>query len=273
MINPKNNTWLPALTVVAVLITSCGSGETENENEDPFAGRDVEVKSTFCTLTSFGEEGTPGSAKLVFDKGRISAATIISEDGEEDDVIYTIDDEGRVDGFTSTNNGAAILIYNDMNQLVQMEGKEGINHVGYVNNRRDQVTKQMTFVEGVPLMSKDFVYDDFNRVIEIQFFDNNNVVTERKSIEYDDKKNPFIGLGLLVNPYEMALGYSTANGPNNITKITTTFVTDSDYQVDGKTAMAGETSVQEFTMEYNEQGYPVTITDGNSSMELTYDCE
>ena len=273
--------------MISVLSLSLGllaCGGTSNEKSAAADGsksaESPKKSGKTCQLKSFrffaGHPKSPqGRTKKTvnyeYDKsGKIIKA--VAEGDEKDVGTYTYDEKGRLSvcdippNKNNQNKGLNATYVYEGDRLVEIKGGGVISPRSFVYNEQGLIWKQITSFNGKPYSTTTFEYNDQGDPVKATTTSNTVKAVKPKimmayELTYADKKNPFIGLSI-GNSTELFLGYPVGNH----TKLL----------VDKKSLTKGGMQAKEQKFEYNDQGYPVKITDPSDPetgiSTLSYDC-
>lgn len=285
MLRKCHSALLTGLLIIG--LSACGGEQSETNSEGDSATIEKEestpkqedLSTVECDLAGFSFVLGDRERSLSMEyEGELLVGAVMREKGSlaEQRVKYEYDGKGRLTGVSLDGDSRADYVYNDEGQVARVDGSGNLMSRAFVYDDDGRITTQTTFFNGNPYNTLQFGYDDEGVLRTVALIDKNNEAVETKSLEYDDKKNPFRNTGPWVNSTEMLLGYPVGNCPNNIVKITTTYDKKTAYQVNGKIREAGETSVQERAFQYNAQGYPEKITlnrnGATQDINISYNC-
>ena len=103
--------------------------------------------------------------------------------------------------------------------------------------------------------------------VESNEYNLENELAKTNVFTFDNKNNPNIGFGIMLNSFEMIFGYVIGNYEHNLVKIETTYHLPSKWE----SKEAGDEETRIFEYEYNEYGYPVKQP-GDNEVTYTYTC-
>ncbi len=258
---------------------ACGGG-SDKSAEDPIkAGNDSPENACSITEMKFSLGQQQRSIKIIYDGSRVKQISLnIDGKPSEQQVAFGYDTDGRLKTVKDLLNKSGMKYhYDGQGRLLSIEGEGNLSNRTFEYNEQGQIIKQSTVMNGKPFAVQEFEYDEAGQPVVSKIFDTQGALSHTTTFEYDDKYNPFVGLGAFMNSMELMLGYPIGNYGHNITRMTTTYSQKSKWKIDGSYKNPGEQVEKSLFYEYNAEGYPVKVTrnkggDRENQTTMTYNC-
>lgn len=270
-----------AFGFAALLMAACGgesSNSTENgEDSEEVVELEVEKKTCYLTAMEFELMNKERTIKFEHENGKVSSSKLfVQGEDKNQDSKYERNENGQL---TQIMTGASILkyVYDSQGKLMSIDGGGNFNTRTFEYNAEGQIVKQVTMFGSKPYMTHLYEYNEEGLPVMVTILDKSGAETDVSEITYDDKRNPFKGMGASSNSMEMMMGYPVGNCEHNVINIKKTYKKKSSYKIQGKYKMPGDVDENEITFEYNEDDYPVSMSrksgENTRTVTLSYDCE
>jgi len=270
------------LPISLFILVSCGDQSTDADDKTGSTDQPVEdgVAKKNCHITSMSFKLGDKDRVLKFEYkeggGLSKVETLVNGEDLNQTMAFNYHENGKIQAFLSGSIIAA-YVYDDDGKVLKINGEKGLNTRTFEYNSEDQIIKQITMFGTNPYMTHEYKYDANGQPIEVSVFDKSGELTEVNTIKYDDKINPFVNKGALVNSMEMMLGYPVGNQAHNITSISKEYKKKTNYKVGGEFKEVGDVDENKIEYRYNENDYPVSMSrlrnGEKTTMTLEYDCE
>jgi len=237
----------------------------------------VEVPAKNCQMKAFTQSYGLGKQIFTFDyKGSILQQVNVKADGQEagQQVVYSYDGQGRVDSIRA-RPGKSFLkyIYDAHGKLVRIEAGGSFMPRKFSYNSQGQLNKQETVFNQKPFTTTEYTYDAQGNAVEARIFDQSGKPEQTLTFRYDDKANPMVHSGALVNGLEILYGYPVANSLHNLVEVTTTYHKNPGYRVNGEEIKTGSKQTKAMVYAYNQQGYLVSLNKEKTAIGWQYTCQ
>jgi len=262
---------LTLIILISLCLSSC-SNETEEVDETviPESPEPAKINPYSCSMNYYSQVGPNNSmeARVKANNGKVHSIIVKNTDKEPFKIQYDYNGDGTLAQYQLIETTARYY-YSNNGQLIAIDGEGDINRLEFQYNDEGLISQQKVFIKDAPIQSQDFEYNEEGKPIKLMSYDAVGVFYESIEFTYDDKVNPFKGLGLYGNIIERKFGYPIGNFENNITSVIKT-------SYDSKGLI---TSTNKSTMEfsYNEKGYPtavvITTKKGDLKLKMEYDCD
>ena len=211
---------------------------------------------------------------LNYEKDYLTNAIITSDWKKGSDTInYSYNKTGKLNNFSTKHSKYSSLYKNGLITNIKEEG-EWEKNTEFTYNDENRIATQSHVFRGKTLRTFEYKYNENGAPVKVISINVKGVKTEEITLEYDDKHNPFVNKGHLVNMTELMLGYPVGNYRHNVTKLTKKYLVTSSHTINGKPRQAGDIDVTEYSYSYNEHGFPTSITtkfqDRKATMTLSY---
>jgi hypothetical protein len=243
----------------------------------PSAASMANSSSEICQLKSFTQTYGPGKRVLTFAyQGSTLQQVAVKTLGQDvsQQVSYRYNGQGRIDSIRATPGKSGLKYeYDAAGNLVAIEASGSFMPRKFTYNSQGQITKQELIFNHKPFTTTEYSYDGQANPVEAKLYDQSGKLAQTLTFRYDNKANPMVHLGALVNPLEMLYGYPVANHARNLIEVTTTYHQPLNYSVDGQQIKEGTRQMKALVYKYNQQGYPLSLTNQKAATAWQYVCK
>jgi hypothetical protein len=251
----KNQIKKASLTLLVLCLSVISYGQTKAKSTSPQKAN-VALSSI---ATGIGKPTT--IINFSSDKGKYSSSQI-SVGTRSQKLSYTYNEKGSLVNIADSAGTLSLnYIYDDSNRLLSIEGKGGVMTRKFEYDAIGRIVKQqIVTASGKVTNTHQYTYNEKGAPVTVTLFDAKDEKIQTYTIAYDNKKNPFKGVGALANTTELMLGFPVAEFSSNVVKYTTTYEKKTAYKINDKYMNPGDKEVKVFTLMYNKSGYPTSIS-------------
>ena len=249
--------------LLSVFLLSCKESTIEEKNkqlsDDKLCPLSMVVSQSKMKKTSSASKGFRSEVSLDY-KGDalVSVSTKTSSRSVWGDDFYHYNSKGKLNKI-STKRGDLHYHYSE-GVLASIIEKSAFSQKRVFTYDKGGLDSETTLINAKVFEVRKYQYNDNGAPYKVTFVNANGVEFKEITVEFDDKKNPFVGKGKVLNIFESLLGYPIGNYKNNVKRLEIKYITNPDYTFSGEDLKAGDVEVSEFKYSYNKFGNPISRT-------------